>query len=248
MFNHTPKKITSLHHPLVKKLVKLREKASFRHEQNEVLVVGKTLVKEVAAKIQPLFIISSDAQFVSDFPVVEVGLEVMKKISGVLSPEPIAALFPFPTYSKKFFGRVVVSDGISDPGNLGTIMRTALAFGWEALYLLPGSVDPFNDKVLRSSRAASFYLPILSGTWEAFIQFKNENHLELLGADLEGEPFEKSLSPKKIGLILGNESNGLSSLAKEFSKKVHIPIEDKMESLNVAVAAGLLLYHFRGQQ
>ncbi|KAL0726144.1 hypothetical protein Bca4012_022237 [Brassica carinata] len=204
--------------------------------------------------------------------VVRVSSLVMKKLSGVQSTESVeaVALMRIPSSfidleddedmivsdCKKWFPsahRVLVLDSIQDPGNLGTLIRSAMAFNWDGAFLLPGCCDPFNDKALRASRGASFQLPIVSGNW---------NHLNLLESQfqmklLAGHPastttlkpvsklsleFAQSLADKPLCLILGSEGHGLSEQSRQVCDLVSIPMEGEFESLNVSVAGGIFLF------
>ncbi|XP_013638245.1 PREDICTED: uncharacterized tRNA/rRNA methyltransferase slr1673 [Brassica oleracea var. oleracea] len=203
--------------------------------------------------------------------IVRVSSLVMKKLSGVQSTESVeaVALMRIPSSfidleddkdilkdCKKWFPsahRVLVLDSIQDPGNLGTLIRSAMAFNWDGAFLLPGCCDPFNDKALRASRGASFQLPLVSGNW---------NHLKLLQREfqmrlLAGHPastttekpvsklcleFAQSLAEKPLCLILGSEGHGLSEQSRQVCELVSIPMEGEFESLNVSVAGGIFLF------
>ncbi len=171
---------------------------------------------------------------------------VMQKMSGVQTPEGVLAIVNMPKNGDfKGFKRVLGLDGINDPGNLGTLLRTALALGWEGVFLLPGCADPFNDKALRAAKGAPFRLPIKSGSWEELEKLGKSHHLESYAADLEGV-FPGDVPLKKgILLVLGSESHGLSLAAAKNCQKVTIPMPGMMESLNVGVAGGILMYLLR---
>jgi TrmH family RNA methyltransferase len=172
---------------------------------------------------------------------------VMTKLTGVLSPEGILAEVPLPNWdtlkNKKW---IVALDGVSDPGNLGTILRTALAFGWDGVYLLENTCDPFNDKALRAAKGATFKIPLASGSWEQLAKIAQENQLEIIAADMNGTEIETLDKKKGKLLVLGNEGQGLSKHVKDHAKKVSIPMSGEMESLNVAVAGGILMYALKG--
>lgn len=173
--------------------------------------------------------------------------EILKKVSGLKSAPSCVALFEMPQESdlkgKKY---IVACDKISDPGNLGTLIRSALSFGWEGLFLLDDSVDLFNDKVLRASCGGSLLLPYCRGSLEKLSQFARESHLEILVADLEGEEVKSVQANNGALLLLGTEGSGQRKAAEELGKKITIPMKN-MESLNVAVAASILMYALRGQ-
>ncbi|MCS6911107.1 MAG: RNA methyltransferase, partial [Anaerolineales bacterium] len=135
-----------------------------------------------------------------------------------------------------------VCDRIADPGNLGTILRTADAAGVEAVFLAPGTVDAYNPKVVRAAMGAHFHLPVLATTWE-------ELHMQLRGltawlADSAGgERYDRVDWTQPHALIIGSEAEGPSEAAHRFAaQRVHIPMPGRAESLNAAVAAGVLMF------
>jgi TrmH family RNA methyltransferase len=141
--------------------------------------------------------------------------------------------------------RLLVLDGIQDPGNVGTLLRTAAAF--DAIPLaMPGTVDLWNGKVVRSAMGALFHRPALHCTWGELDEFLQARDVPLWGAAADGETLDALRAPQALALAVGNEGAGLSpeALARA-ARRVAIPIAPDIESLNVAVAAGILLHHFR---
>ncbi|MGI9077200.1 MAG: TrmH family RNA methyltransferase [Gemmatimonadaceae bacterium] len=142
--------------------------------------------------------------------------------------------------------RLLILDGIQDPGNLGTLIRTAAAFGATATIVLPGTVDPWNAKVVRGAMGALFRHPVFSCTWEALDVFLQRQAIQLWGSSGDGEPMSGVKFPERIAIAAGNEGSGLSSFARaRVQRLIAIPIDPSVESLNVAVAAGILLYGAR---
>jgi TrmH family RNA methyltransferase len=142
--------------------------------------------------------------------------------------------------------RVLVLDGVQDPGNVGTLLRTAAALGVDATFAMPGTVDLWNAKVVRSAMGAIFQHPALACTWDALDEFRAARHVPLWAADAAGTILDKITVPASLALIVGNEGAGLSDFARSRAEQgVAIPIVSAVESLNVAVAAGILLYHLR---
>lgn len=144
--------------------------------------------------------------------------------------------------------RILVLDGIQDPGNVGTIVRTAAALGAAATVALPGTVDLWNAKVVRSAMGALFVHHALAATWDSLAAFLSTHSLPLWSADASGTPLPSTPGiavPPRLALAVGNEGSGLSAVVRERSERfVSIPIEH-VESLNVAVATGILLYALR---
>ena len=139
---------------------------------------------------------------------------------------------------------VLLLDGLQDPGNVGTILRTAAALGAAAVLALPGTVDLWNAKVVRSAMGSLFHHPALSCTWDAFDAFRARCDLQLWGADARGEALARhGVRPARLALVIGNEGAGLSPAAQaRVDQLVALPITGRVESLNAAVAAGILLY------
>lgn len=229
-------KISSLQNPLVKHLVKLRLDPHYRKQEKSVLITSSKLIKELQLLVAAKRIFSVQP---CPFPTLSVSLSAMKKITGLSTPEGIAAEFPLPEPSdlnKK--APLLALDRISDPGNMGTLLRTALALRWEGVFFLPGCVDPFHEKVLRSSRAALFRLPWKEGSWEELQQFA----LTRYTADTQGLPINEIKPNRDIILLLSNEGEGVSDRGSHFGQKITIPISSSMESLNVAVAGSIMMY------
>ncbi|HYD54807.1 MAG TPA: RNA methyltransferase [Gemmatimonadaceae bacterium] len=142
--------------------------------------------------------------------------------------------------------RLLVLDAVQDPGNVGTILRTAAALGVDATVALPGTVDLWNAKVVRSAMGALFRHHACSATWDALDDFCRRHGLALWAADAAGEPVGSVEPPARLALVVGNEGNGLDSRTRARADRlVALPIASTVESLNVAVAAGILLYVFR---
>ena len=146
--------------------------------------------------------------------------------------------------------RLLVLDAIQDPGNAGTLLRTAAALGVAATVSLPGTVDLWSAKVVRSAMGAHFRHPSLSCTWDSFAAFLRSRAVPLWGADADGEPLDAAAadvpSAGALAVIVGNEGGGLSAAARERATRlVSIPITDAVESLNAAVAGAIILYAVR---
>lgn len=239
-------KITSLQHPLVKHLVKLQNDSRYRQTQKTFVLEGFKPLKEVAKHIKKLLYTASVAQQVTMEVAerIEVTDEILQKISGMKSSEGVLAeveMLPF--VSPVDWKFMVALDGVNDPGNVGTLMRTALAFGWDGLLFLPNCCDPYNEKVLRAARGAHFKLPMAKGTIQDLKSLIQQGY-EPLVADIKGKDpgmYMYQRVDKRI-LVLGNEACGPSSQVVELCQSVSIPMQGEMESLNVSVAGGILLY------
>jgi len=140
-------------------------------------------------------------------------------------------------------GTVLVLDGVQDPGNFGTMVRTAEALGATAVIALPGTVDPWNPKAVRSSAGASFRIPIVQTEVDEFLAWASANCIKVYGADAEGEPVDPATLAPRAALVVGNEGSGLrEEILRQLDGRIAVPIAGGAESLNVAVAAGILLF------
>lgn len=142
--------------------------------------------------------------------------------------------------------RILLLDGIQDPGNTGTLLRTAAALAVDATLALPGTVDLWNAKVVRSAMGALFHHPAFGCTWDALDKFLAAHGVPVWGGDAAGAPVAPASAPERLALAVGNEGGGLSAAARaRAARLVSIPLAGTVESLNVAVATGILLYQLR---
>jgi len=184
----------------------------------------------------------------------EVGFEEFASAAETESPQGILAIGVVPQtvladLPPTTSMRLLVLDAIQDPGNVGTILRTAAALGATATFSLPGTVDLWNAKVVRSGMGAHFHHLCLSGTWDDLESFRLKHAITLWAADASGESIDALVPPPRLALIVGNEGGGLSSLSRTRADRlVALPIAASTDSLNVAVAAGILLYELRADQ
>jgi TrmH family RNA methyltransferase len=190
-----------------------------------------------------------------DVPVMDVTEAEFSSAADTESPQGVLAVAPVPERSLDGLelrpsDRIVVLDGVQDPGNVGTILRTAAALGAGAVLGLPGTVDLWNAKVVRSAMGALFVRPAVSCTWAELDRFRAAQGIALWGADAGGDPVEsapvRDALPARLALAVGNEGSGLSAeLRARADRIVSLPIAPDVESLNVAVATGILLYALR---
>ncbi|GAB2224491.1 hypothetical protein Droror1_Dr00005252 [Drosera rotundifolia] len=173
-------------------------------------------------------------------------------LDNLLSDTDVRAWLPSPH-------RILVLDGIQDPGNLGTLLRSAMAFRWDGVFLLPGCCDPFNEKAVRASRGASFQLHIVSGGWTHLNSLSNEFKVKMLAghpdtsnkskhASVLSHDLVDSLADKHVFLLLGSEGIGLSEKSIKSCELVSIPMAEGFESLNVAVAGGIFMFMLQHQE
>jgi len=248
------KEILSLQHPIVKHLVQLRQSKAYREEYRSLLVTGSNVIKELAQTHRFKRVLLQKG-YSAPFPfhsqeTIVVTRAIIEKVAALENPEEIVVEIDQPRPSSlSFKKRVLLLDKISDPGNLGTLLRTALAFGWDGVFVLEGSVDLFNDKVVRASKGAIFHLPFACGTENALTQLLNAHPWTLLAASASGQDVKQWISndhAPPLLLAIGNESRGLSDFISQQFTHVALPMKGPIESLNAAVAGGIFLYLFQG--
>jgi TrmH family RNA methyltransferase len=169
------------------------------------------------------------------------------------SPQGVIAIGEIPTrsfadVSKSWKGVILVLDGVQDPGNVGTIVRAAAALGALATVALPGTVDLWNAKVVRSGMGAHFRHMAFSSTWTELDAFRASSSVVLWAADAKGSAVQAADAPERVMLVVGNEGAGLSPEATSRADRlVSVPISADVESLNVAIATGILLHTLTGR-
>lgn len=241
------KTITSGNHPLIKHIVKLRQNRDYRYDQQKLIVEGIKPLEELSKKTRFSVILTYNEAMIplgaEADEIILVNDVAMKKASGMESPEGLLAELPMPQpASLDSCNHILVFDGVSDPGNVGAMLRTALALGWDGAYFLDDSCDPFNEKALRAARGATFRLPMAWGGWDTLKDIANKRKLKPVVADISGKDLTSCKDAKGILLVMGNEARGPSKEAKAFCEAVTIEMPGAMESLNVSVAAGILMH------
>ncbi|MBI5076630.1 MAG: RNA methyltransferase [Nitrospirae bacterium] len=252
-------KISSAANQYIKDVIQIREKrAKFRHAA--FLVEGPHLVEMALASgsqikevfVTEAFINAKEHRALMGkiaAAIFEVSEQLLEKITDTETPQGIVALAGYKpdtldTLTLKETPLIVVIDAIQDPGNLGTIIRTADAAGADAVILLPGSCDAFMPKVIRATAGSLFNIPIVYAEPAAFVDWLSKRNIQLAvtAADAEKTIFEADLSGN-IAIAFGNEAHGVSDqLRKAADLSLNIPILGKAESLNVATSAAICLY------
>ncbi|PPA71593.1 TrmH family RNA methyltransferase [Jeotgalibacillus proteolyticus] len=248
--------LQSLQNPQVKAWKKLTTKKG-RDQSGLFLAEGFHLVEEALKKegtVKELIVRERvelpDHFYTSDIEVTTVTDEISEAISETEHSQGIFAVCKQTAqdFSAEKNGRFLLIDAVQDPGNIGTMIRTADAAGIDAVILGKGSADPYNAKVLRSAQGSHFHLPIVKMDLQEAINELKKQRIPFYGTALEGaETYHSAPSESPFALLLGNEGAGVSmEWLSQTDKNLFIPLYGKSESLNVAVAAGILLYHLRG--
>ncbi|ERM92221.1 MAG: rRNA methylase [Caldanaerobacter subterraneus] len=246
--------ITSEDNSFIKKIKKLKDKKG-RYEEKLFFVEGLNSVKEALDsdfKVEYV-VVGEDVEFEfkGDFKLIRIANKLFKKISDTVTPQKIMAIVRMPVYREEDFikeeGVYVIADNVQDPGNLGTIIRTADAFGADAVFTINNSVDIYNPKVLRASMGSIFHIPVIATANEVLYKLKGKG-VKVFATHLKGEKFVHEVEiDKGVAFILGNEARGVSSL--DFVDGfIKIPMTGRAESLNVSIAAAIFLYESQRQR
>jgi TrmH family RNA methyltransferase len=255
--------ITSVNNDRVKLVRALQSRRRERARENAFVIEGYRLAQEAiraGASIREVYYVEAfadnadGAALIASFSklgavATEVSPQVMAAMSDTETPQGILAVLPVVVReAPEHLSSLLVIDGLNTPGNLGAVLRTAAAAGVEAVALAPGTVDPTNPKVVRGAMGAHFRLPIVQWNWETIIQAAEGMHVLL--ADVDGEAAYDDVDWRQtIALILGGEAHGASEEAARLAHaRVTIPMQRGIESLNAAVAAGVLLFEMARQR
>ena len=237
-------KITSLQNQLVKFYAGLKLKKN-REINRLFLLEGEDLLKEAhAAKmIKSLLYVGKKPFEDNSIDFIEVTEEIIKKLSSQVTPGKFIAVCNFLEKSEEKGKKVIVLDGVQDPGNGGTILRSAIAFGFDEMILSNDSFDIYNDKFLRASKGSIFNINIKRiNLKEELIKRKTEGYKVITTSVVNSTSYDEYNYEDKLCLVVGNEGQGISKEIFDLSDaSIHIPMSDKMESLNVGVAASIIM-------
>lgn len=230
-------KITSIHNDNVKYWVSLKNK-KIRDEERKFIVEGDHLIEE-ARKNNLIEYIISCVDEDADFYVTK---EVMEKISDQKSISYNAAVVKFiPEDSVN--GNVIILDNLQDPGNLGTIIRSSVAFNIDTIIISDTSVDLYNPKVVRATEGMIFNLNIIRRNLEEIIPVLKNLGYKIVGTDVNEGNDVRNISKENVAIIIGNEGNGMSENIKKLCDEfINIKINKSCESLNAGVAASIIMY------
>ena len=253
------KKISSLNNKLVKELTKLKQK-KYRQENGLYVIEGFHLVtealnanekyeyllgtEEALAKIQDIFphLLTSMNTFV-------INSSVAHHLASTKNSQDIFMVLKI-TQPQNYhfnFGKWVLLDHLADPGNVGTIIRTADAAGFDGVVLSPESVDIYNPKTQRAMQGSQFHIKLVVQDLINVIKEMQDNAIPIYSSmlDRNARKLQEFVKVPQVGIVIGNEAHGVTSeIAKICDQKLYIPIKGKAESLNAAVAAGIIVYYF----
>ena len=210
----------------------------FRDQERRFLIEGDHLINEAKKQnlvIETISIVDKNADYF-------VTKEIMEKISEQKSISYNAAVVRFIS-EDSISGNILILDGVQDPGNLGTIIRSCIAFGVSNIILSDNSVDLYNSKVIRATEGMIFNINVLRRKLIEFIPIVKNLGYKIVGTDVKNGIDIKDINKENIAIVMGSEGQGLSNEVKNMCDDfVYIKMDSACESLNVGVATSILLY------
>ncbi|KAA9302106.1 MULTISPECIES: RNA methyltransferase [Aerococcus] len=248
--------IESKQNPQIKAIKKLQQAKGRRKAKRYVLEGPHLLEMALEAGCQPDLILCTEASFIPDYAEYSYELispQLADYLAETQTTQAVFAVMPLAdslTLDQLTSPAILLLDGLQDPGNLGTIIRTADALGYHSLILGKGSVDPYNAKALRAMQGSQFNLQVIQADLNQAIPQLQAKGYQIAASTLSRD--SKSVrdycltDAQKWGIILGNEGNGVSPEVIELADvSLHIPMTGQAESLNVAIAAAIMMYEYR---
>ena len=253
--------VTSLQNPIVKQIQLLQTKKSARKKENAFVIEGLRGVNEIPKGYAINYIVTSENVDLETVKVeakqhIIVPEDIFKQMSDTKTPQGVMAVVSMQTATletlrPKKEGFYLLLENVQDPGNLGTMIRTAYGFGVEGILITKGSVDVFNPKTIRSTMGAVLHVPIvIDHEVIDYVNWLEANEITLYATDLEGSrPLAACDFTGGVGIAIGNEANGISELVRQVaSNKVRIPMPGGLESLNASIAASICMYEVMRQR
>lgn len=242
--------ITSRNNPFIKRILSLREK-KYRREYGEYIIEGVKQIREAVNGGCEFVSILCSENYKGEHFLLEkeqlVSESVFEKLSEESSPQGILAVLKMPDCSIKApSGNALLLDTLSDPGNLGTIIRTANAAGYTDIYLR-NCTDPFSSKSVRASMSGIFFVRLHSGSLDEISEVLGD--IPKICADMNGENVFRFEVPQRFCLVIGNEANGVSEEVRSLCRyTVRIPMRESCESLNAGISAAVLMYQLGAEK
>ncbi len=237
--------LTSKNNPLIKETAGLKEKKG-RRELNAFLVEGVKMARECqksGLEIEKIFLSENySGERFDESKTTLVSDEILRYLSDEKTPQGVVCRVKIPNQILRApKGRCLLLDGVSDPGNMGAIIRTANAAGYNEIYLTKDCTDPYSPKSVRASMSGLFFTKLYIAERSEILSVLDG--IEILVADMRGENIFHYVAPEKFALVIGNEGNGISDeVFNHATKTLRIPMQATQESLNAAVAAGISMY------
>lgn len=236
--------ISSLENENVKFWNKLNDK-KYRDEYELFKVEGLHLVEEAIKSnlVKEVIILEDSDLFFDNIQINYVTKRILDKISNLTTSPDVMAIC-YKLKEKDYGNKILLIDSLQDPGNLGTIIRTSVAFNIDTIVLGSDTVDLYNDKVIRATEGMLFHINIIKRDLTSFIKELKSNSYSILGTKVDGGKELKRIEfNEKTAIIIGNEGSGVKEeLLDLCDEYLYIPMNNKCESLNVSVATAIILY------
>lgn len=250
-YDRNDEMITSVQNQKIKTIKKLTKNKD-RQQEKSFIIEGMHLIDEAFKSdweikqlvisedfILPKHLVNLDYLVLAD--------NVFTYLSETKTPQGILAIVKMKENIQVIGNKLLALDAVQDPGNVGTLIRTADAAGYDGVVLGKGTADMFNEKTIRASQGSIFHIPVISKELEPFLLEKQAIEYKIYTTSLMNAVDYKSVDKQnKFILVMGNEGSGVSEEIMKLSNlRLHIPIHGEAESLNVAVAAGILMYELK---
>lgn len=241
--------ITSLNNEHIKELNKLKEK-KYRDQTNTLMIEGEHLVYEAIKKelVKEIIVLEGENFYSDSVKITYVSKEVMKKLSSMDSYPNVIGICT-KKEEEQIKGNALILDDLQDPGNLGTMIRSAVAFNIDTIVVSPRTVDLYNPKVIRSTQGMLFHINIIVKDLEEIIKELKQNNYKIYGTKVDNGKNVKEINIKdKYALVIGNEGNGMSEKVSNLCDEyLYIKMNTRVESLNAGVAASILMYEMENK-
>ena len=242
--------IRSKSNQLIKQTKKLQQK---KYRKDAYLIEGWHLLEEAqkaGAQIEQIFVTEEGLHRLNQPELVKlVSPEVLAELSDSVTPQGVVAQLSLPQQEPpgQLSGKFLVLEDVQDPGNVGTMIRTADAAGYDGVFISEKSADIYSMKVLRSMQGSHFHLPIYRVDMGKLLEHFKSKQIPVFATTLSKNSvdYKEIIAPSSFALVMGNEGHGISDfMADQADQLIHISMPGQAESLNVAVAAGILLFSF----
>lgn len=235
---------------LISHLSRLRIDKNYRELKQRCIITGYSMINDLSItnKFQSLIVCDQNSipLSIQTNKIFQIDYNTLKKITGQPNPQSILAEIELPKSTLlNHLKRIIAVENLQDPGNLGTIIRSTEGLGWDGIFIIEPNVDLFHERTISASSGSIFRLKYSKGSWNDLDQLINQSKYECLIADLKGEDVNQIDRLKSILLVVGNEGNGISEQAKQRGKSISIPMKSNCNSLNVSIAASILMFTLR---
>ncbi len=237
---------TSTNNPKIKEINQLKQK-KFRDKYKMFLIEGKHLVEEAYNRgyLKEILILEN-IDFKLDTKINYINEKIVKYLTETQTPSGIFGICKIPN-SKLKEGKILMLDGVQDPGNMGTIIRSAAAFNIDTIVINSKCADPYSSKVIRATQGMIFHTNIVKANLKETIKDLKKTHKIYVTQVDGGNNLKTVTKEKKFAIIMGSEGSGVSEEIKNLADTyLYIPMNEKCESLNVGVATSIILYEFGG--